>query len=161
MDGVARPAAMAPDCAPRSAGCGVAPAPSTATIPRKRRSSRSAPVMIRFCAPQTRIKSLSMTSSSGRARATFMRPMTSPSFVCISRTMIGRCQYLVGIVVELIEQRVTQEMMGVQERIPARRPRSVTMTHFLPEASTRLGERIAGVVIEFGQDASACSPAAG
>ena len=33
MDGAPWPPAMVPDCAPRSAGCGVAPAPSTATIP--------------------------------------------------------------------------------------------------------------------------------
>jgi len=67
-------------------------ATSTVAMFRSRRPSRSEPVMIRRCAPQTRIRSWSMTSSSGRSGATFMRPMTSPSRVCISRAMIGRCQ---------------------------------------------------------------------
>src|SRR5262249_18205285 len=75
-----------PDC------CAAFPA-STVAMPRSRRPSRSDPVIMRLCEPQTRIKSLSMTSSSGHSGTTFRCPMTSPSRVCMSRTMNGRRQH--------------------------------------------------------------------
>jgi hypothetical protein len=56
-------------------------------IPRKRRPKRSDPVIMRFCFPQTKIKSLSMTSSSGCFGLTFIRPITSPNRVFMSDTI--------------------------------------------------------------------------
>ena len=63
-----------PDCFARSFDSKPAPAPSGVAMPRNRRPSRSAPVMIRLCGPQTNIRSLSMTSSSGRSGEAFETP---------------------------------------------------------------------------------------
>ena len=62
--GVARDAAFAAFSGV-SAGCGLAG--TTVAMPRSNRPSRSEPVMIRRCAPQTRMMSWSITSSSGRS----------------------------------------------------------------------------------------------
>ena len=65
---------------------------SRVAIPRRSRPKRSAPVMMRFCFPHTRIKSWSMTSSSACSGFIFMSPITSPSRVPMSVMTIGRCQ---------------------------------------------------------------------
>jgi hypothetical protein len=87
---------------------------STVAMPRSRRPSRSDPVIMLRCEPQTRIKSLSMTSSPGRSGTTFRCPMTSPSRVCMSRTINGRCQHTPSILSDCLNKSVTQEMVGIQ-----------------------------------------------
>ena len=82
---------------------------------RSSRPDRSAPVMIQLLrAPNQDLRSSSMTSSPGRSGATLMLPMTSPSFVCKSRTTIGRCQYVVGWLSSWFEQCVAKKMVRIR-----------------------------------------------
>ena len=136
-----------------SFAAGVLCPPSTVAMSRSSRPNRSAPVMIRFCAPQTKIRSLSITSS---------RPFRCDPHVADDLAQL--CLQVAdddrpvpvrsGIALELVEQCIAKKMMRIQHknRLAAR------IGHDNPFHARGINspeEWIRGRGIEFRQHASA------
>jgi len=97
-------------------------------------SKRSAPVMMRFCVPHTRIKSWSMTSSSRMFRLHLHESNNVTQSRGHAVMTIGRCNRARADR-DFVEEDIAQKMVSVQNH--ARRSRVVNkITHFLPEASS-------------------------
>ena len=88
--------------------------------------------MIRFCAPQNRIRSFSIRSSSGR----FLHDPHLPDDLAKPRLHVADDDRPVPIGCRItgkfIEQRITKKMMGVKHEDRLAVAASVMITHFMP-----------------------------
>jgi hypothetical protein len=104
---------------------------------------------MRFSSPQTKIRSLSMTSSSGCSGFTFMRPITPPNGVRISVMMIGRCQWI-SRSTDIVLKSESRRKWCASNTNDGRPEGSTMTTHFFPEAFNCRGNGSLGERSNFG-----------